>query len=33
VANFELARVGFNDISQSYAIVEEERLRRHRTFL
>lgn len=33
VANFELARIGFNDISQSYAIEEDERLRRHRTFL
>ncbi|MGQ9492035.1 MAG: DevR family CRISPR-associated autoregulator [Anaerolineae bacterium] len=33
VANFELARIGFNDISQSYPIAEEERLRRHQTFL
>lgn len=33
VANFELARIGFNDVSQSYPIVEEERLKRHRTFL
>ncbi len=33
VANFELARIGFNDISQTYAIAEDERLRRHRTFL
>jgi CRISPR-associated protein Cst2 len=33
VANFELARIGFNDVSQTYAIEEEERLRRHRTFL
>ena len=33
VANFELARIGFNDVSQTYPIDEEERLRRHRTFL
>lgn len=33
VANFELARIGFNDISQTYAIAEDERLRRHRAFL
>ncbi|MCR4407424.1 MAG: DevR family CRISPR-associated autoregulator [Anaerolineae bacterium] len=33
VATFELARIGFNDISQTYAIAEEERLRRYRTFL
>ncbi len=33
VATFELARIGFNDISQAYAIDEEERLRRYRTFL
>ncbi len=33
VANFELARIGFNDVSQTYAIEEEERLRRHRIFL
>ena len=33
VANFELARIGFNDVSQSYPIAEEERLKRHRTFL
>lgn len=33
VATFEVARIGFNDISQSYAIPEEERLQRHRTFL
>jgi CRISPR-associated protein Cst2 len=33
VANFELARIGFNDISQNYAIGEEERLRRHQVFL
>lgn len=33
VANLELARIGFNDINQSYPLGEEERLRRHRTFL
>ncbi len=33
VATFELARIGFNDISQTYAIDEAERLRRHRAFL
>lgn len=33
VANFELARIGFNDVSQTYAIEEDERLKRHRTFL
>lgn len=33
VATFELARIGFNDISQTYAISEEERLRRYQTFL
>lgn len=33
VANFELARIGFNDVSQTYAINEEERLKRHRIFL
>ncbi len=33
VATFELARIGFNDISQTYAIDEEERLRRYLTFL
>ncbi|GAB4532447.1 MAG: DevR family CRISPR-associated autoregulator [Anaerolineae bacterium] len=33
VANFELARIGFNDISQSYPLDEEERLRRYRIFL
>ncbi|MCS7177926.1 MAG: DevR family CRISPR-associated autoregulator [Anaerolineae bacterium] len=33
VATFELARIGFNDISQTYAIEEKERLRRYRTFL
>jgi CRISPR-associated protein Cst2 len=33
VATFELARIGFNDISQAYAISEEERLCRYRAFL
>jgi CRISPR-associated protein Cst2 len=33
VATFELARIGFNDISQEYAIGEEDRLQRYRTFL
>jgi len=33
VANFELARIGFNDISQEYALEETERLRRYQTFL
>lgn len=33
VANFELARIGFNDVSQTYAIEEKERLQRHQTFL
>lgn len=33
VATFELARIGFNDISQTYAIGEEERVRRYQTFL
>jgi CRISPR-associated protein Cst2 len=33
VATFELARIGFNDISQTYAIPEEERLRRYQAFL
>ncbi|MCS6843460.1 MAG: DevR family CRISPR-associated autoregulator [Caldilineales bacterium] len=33
VANFELARIGFNDISQTYVVAEDERLKRHRTFL
>ncbi|MBC7226540.1 MAG: DevR family CRISPR-associated autoregulator [Thermoflexales bacterium] len=33
VATFELARIGFNDISQTYAIDEAERLRRYRAFL
>lgn len=33
VATFELARIGFNDISQAYAVDEQERLRRYQTFL
>ncbi len=33
VATLELARIGFNDISQTYAIPEEERLRRYQAFL
>ena len=33
VATFEIARIGFNDISQTYAIDEAERQRRHETFL
>lgn len=33
VATFELARIGFNDISQTYPISEEERLRRYQAFL
>lgn len=33
VATFELARIGFNDISQKYAVEEDERLRRYRAFL
>lgn len=33
VATFELARIGFNDISQKYALSEEERLLRYQTFL
>jgi CRISPR-associated protein Cst2 len=33
VANFELARVGFNDISQTYPLDEEQRLQRYRAFL
>ncbi len=33
IATFELARIGFNDIGQTYAIDEEERLMRYRTFL
>ncbi len=33
VATFEIARIGFNDISQTYAIDETERQRRYETFL
>lgn len=33
VTTIELARIGFNDISQTYAVDEAERLRRYRTFL
>lgn len=33
VATFELARIGFNDISQEYVLDEAERLRRHQAFL
>jgi CRISPR-associated protein Cst2 len=33
VANFELARIGFNDISQTYVIEEAARLQRYQTFL
>ncbi|RMF87951.1 MAG: DevR family CRISPR-associated autoregulator [Nitrospinota bacterium] len=33
VATFELARIGFNDISQEYALDEEECLRRYQAFL
>lgn len=33
VATFELARIGFNDISQTYPLDEDERLRRYQTFI
>ncbi len=33
VATFELARIGFNDISQTYTLADEERLERYRVFL
>lgn len=33
VANFEIARIGFNDISQQYAIGDEERSKRYRAFM
>ncbi len=33
VATFEIARIGFNDVSQTYAIDEAERQRRYETFL
>ncbi|MGQ9568427.1 MAG: DevR family CRISPR-associated autoregulator [Anaerolineae bacterium] len=33
VANFEMARIGFNDISQQYSIPDDERERRYLAFL
>ena len=33
VANFEIARIGFNDISQCYAVTEEEREQRYRLLM
>ncbi len=33
VATFEVARIGFNDISQTYALDDDERLRRYAAFL
>lgn len=33
VANFEMARIGFNDISQQYAILDDEREKRYLAFL
>lgn len=33
VSTFELARIGFNDISQTYVLDEAERLRRYQAFL
>lgn len=33
VANFEMARIGFNDISQEYALSDEERERRYLAFM
>lgn len=33
VSSFEIARLGFNDITQTYPLDDEERLKRHRTFL
>jgi CRISPR-associated protein Cst2 len=33
VANFEIARIGFNDIAQQYAITDEEREKRYLAFL
>jgi len=33
VANFEIARIGFNDISQQYAIKDDERQQRYLAFL
>ena len=33
VSSFEMARLGFNDITQTYPLNDEERLKRHRAFL
>jgi len=33
VANFEMARIGFNDISQQYAIADDEREKRYLAFM
>lgn len=33
VASFEMARIGYNDITQQYAIKEEERVRRYKAFV
>lgn len=33
VANFEIARIGFNDITQTYAIDDEQREKRYKTLL
>jgi len=33
VATFEMARIGFNDITQAYALGDEERAQRYRAFL
>lgn len=33
VANFEMARIGFNDINQQYAITDDEQERRYLAFL
>ncbi len=33
VANFEMARIGFNDISQQYAIPDDARAQRYRAFM
>jgi len=33
VANFEMARIGFNDISQKYAITDDEREKRYLAFM
>lgn len=32
VASFEMARIGYNDITQKYAVKEDERARRYKTF-